>query len=261
MGFGTNHEESAGHVDVSDQAVVSVNGGANGRVDNVGILKIVPELLSSVLRKSMALVNQKAIPVLVLSHVLIQVVGELLSVQLNVSAIIDINQILSRSQTIPETREPQVDRLVIGIAILSEAISQTDQGVDIEGGGLVLPGSDSEEGAHDVAVDCQELVSISALHCSHIQQTGLGKVVPIFLTEGVIHELVNIISVPFSLGRELVPAEGRAEGVGRLAVLCLLGRRVGKDECQQGEEEDSLRSHRLFISLIFGGAHKESADH
>lgn len=179
----------------------------------------------------------------VLSHIFIQIIGEYLSVEHNISAIGDINQVLSWSEAVPEMGDSQVDWFVIGVAVLSIAISEADEGVNFESGRLVLPSGDGEKSANDVAVDRQELICIPTFHCRNIQQAGLSQIVPIFLTEGVIHEFIDIIAVPLTLRRKIVPGERGKEGVGRVCVVVHRGLGVGKGKGQQGEEDDGLRSH------------------
>jgi len=175
-----------------------------------------------------------------LTDVLGQIVRKRLSVQFHIPAVVDIDQVLARTKAVPKSGQSEIDGFVVSPAMLGIAVSQPDQSVDIEAVRLVLPGGDGEEGADNVAVDGQKLISVRPLHSGNIDEAGLGEVVPVLLPEAVVHKAVNVISIPLTSGRQ--PVVGQ-RGVASLLHFEVPARSVSKGQSQESHEDDELHSH------------------
>lgn len=103
------------------------------------------------------------------------------------SVLIDDNHVFVGSEVEGDNEGVDVNRVVVGSTAFFEAVSESDEGVDLELLVVLGPGGDDEEGTNDVSVDGEEEDSDGRVDAGFVEGDGVSQVVPVFFLEEVIN--------------------------------------------------------------------------
>ena len=122
-----------------------------------------------------------------------------LSVDLDIITVSEIDDDIMISEGISHFKGFNCNWLVVGSLFQGQAISESNQSVDLKFSFALFPGSDGEESANKVSINGKELVAaVSSINSTEIEETGLGEIVPILFFDCMINKAVDIVFVPVS---------------------------------------------------------------